>query len=287
MWKRSLRPASCRSSPARTRPPPPRPVRRAVPRSANRPASPSVRRATSTSPICSTTWWSRSRRTARSRSSPGQSTTAGRRRPGPAIDSKLDEPSAVAVDSSGDVYISNIGLGLVVKVTPGGTLSFVAGDGIEGRRSPVRPPARRCAFPLGWRSTINGDLYISSLLSTRSPKSIAVRNPVDRRGNGHGRHSQLRRARGELRAGLIRPGWPSTATGPSTSPRLCCRRRPDRSTHAGRPPRRRADQPTMAQPSSPLRLRSTPAPAPSPATRSASTAARRGRRSPRRPPTDP
>ena len=47
--------------------------------------------------------------------------------PGPATSSKLGVPSGVAVDSAGDSDISDWGEDVVEKVTPGGTLSVVAG----------------------------------------------------------------------------------------------------------------------------------------------------------------
>lgn len=48
---------------------------------------------------------------------------------GPAADAELDEPSGVAVDAGGDMYIADFGNNRVRKVTPDGIISTVAGDG--------------------------------------------------------------------------------------------------------------------------------------------------------------
>ena len=48
---------------------------------------------------------------------------------GPATSAQFIEPTGVAVDKSGNVYISDIGNATVRKVTPGGTISTFAGTG--------------------------------------------------------------------------------------------------------------------------------------------------------------
>lgn len=58
--------------------------------------------------------------------------TYGNLTPGPATSSSLPSPWGLAVDSSGDVYISSEGTGMVSKVTPAGELSIVAGNGTYG-----------------------------------------------------------------------------------------------------------------------------------------------------------
>jgi hypothetical protein len=53
----------------------------------------------------------------------------GRPKPGPATSSDLSNPTALAVDGAGDLYIADAGTNQVVeKVTPSGQLSIVAGD---------------------------------------------------------------------------------------------------------------------------------------------------------------
>lgn len=51
---------------------------------------------------------------------------------GPAASAKLSAPVYVAVDGQGDVYISDAGTQRVRKVTPGGVISTVAGNGQQG-----------------------------------------------------------------------------------------------------------------------------------------------------------
>jgi hypothetical protein len=50
----------------------------------------------------------------------------------PAIDANLYNPYGVAVDTSGNFYIASYNQHRVFKVTPGGTLSVVAGSGAQG-----------------------------------------------------------------------------------------------------------------------------------------------------------
>jgi hypothetical protein len=65
--------------------------------------------------------------------------TAGFPTPGPATNSALNGPSGVAVDGAGNLYIADTGNFVVEKVTAGGTLSIVAGNG--SRRFPTPGPA--------------------------------------------------------------------------------------------------------------------------------------------------
>jgi len=51
---------------------------------------------------------------------------------GTATSAKLNQPSAVAVDSSGNLYIADSGNNRIRMVSPNGTISTVAGTGIQG-----------------------------------------------------------------------------------------------------------------------------------------------------------
>ena len=65
---------------------------------------------------------------------------------GPASASQINQPYALTVDRLGNVYIGEYGGARVRKVTPGGTISSVAGNGrfgtrvMAGRRRPRRSP---------------------------------------------------------------------------------------------------------------------------------------------------
>jgi sugar lactone lactonase YvrE len=51
---------------------------------------------------------------------------------GPAISAQIVEPSGIAVDSQGNVYIADSGNNRVRKVNPGGTITTIAGNGQYG-----------------------------------------------------------------------------------------------------------------------------------------------------------
>jgi uncharacterized protein (TIGR03437 family) len=51
---------------------------------------------------------------------------------GPSTQARLDDPSSVAVDSSGNLYIADPGANRVRKVTPSGTITTLAGTGQTG-----------------------------------------------------------------------------------------------------------------------------------------------------------
>ena len=69
--------------------------------------------------------------------------------PGAATSSALDHPDGVAVDGSGNVYIADTNNNEVEKVTPGGTLSIIAGDGTGGLPTPGPATSSKLSFPGG------------------------------------------------------------------------------------------------------------------------------------------
>ena len=83
--------------------------------------------------------------------------------PGPATHSDLGEPQGVAVDASGNLYISDYGYFVVEKVTSAGVLSVVAG--VVGQfGTPTPGPATHSDLgdqPDGMAVDLSGNLYIA------------------------------------------------------------------------------------------------------------------------------
>jgi len=90
--------------------------------------------------------------------------TVGRPSPGLATASDLDDPTSVAVDAAGDVYIADNDNCDVEEVTPSGQLSIIAGDGSAGLTTPGPATATSIGQPLGLALNSAGDLYISETL---------------------------------------------------------------------------------------------------------------------------
>ena len=80
--------------------------------------------------------------------------------PGPATSSNLN-PRGLAVDSNGNVFISVDDVYRVVKVTPGGTLSFFAGNGTSGAPTPGPATSSRLRTPGNLAVDSSGNLYIA------------------------------------------------------------------------------------------------------------------------------
>jgi trimeric autotransporter adhesin len=92
----------------------------------------------------------------------GESSHAGLPTPGPASSSDLGNPMALALDGSGALYIADATNNLVEKVSSGGTLSVIAGDGPLGG-APTPGPAASSALgsPVDVATDAGGDLYIA------------------------------------------------------------------------------------------------------------------------------
>jgi streptogramin lyase len=87
--------------------------------------------------------------------------TYGAASPGTAISSDLEAPSGVAVDSTGDVYFADESNNVVDKVTPGGTLSIIAGTGTAGAPATGTATASPLDSPSGVAVDSTGDVYIA------------------------------------------------------------------------------------------------------------------------------
>ena len=61
---------------------------------------------------------------------------------GPATAATLDQPTALARDKAGDLFIADTEDNVVREITPDGTIHLIAGNGTEGFRGRVRRPRR-------------------------------------------------------------------------------------------------------------------------------------------------
>jgi hypothetical protein len=86
---------------------------------------------------------------------------AGAPTPGPATVSPLNGPQGVVVDGAGNVYIADTANHEVERVTPGGTLSIIAGNGTAGRPTPGPATSSHLGGPSGLTLDPAGNLYIA------------------------------------------------------------------------------------------------------------------------------
>ncbi|PYT29167.1 MAG: hypothetical protein DMG57_12600 [Acidobacteria bacterium] len=84
---------------------------------------------------------------------------------GPASASQINQPYALTVDRLGNVYIGEYGGARVRKVTPGGTISSVAGNGRFGTRGDGGPATSAEIADMGIAIDPTGNLYIADGVS--------------------------------------------------------------------------------------------------------------------------
>jgi sugar lactone lactonase YvrE len=90
---------------------------------------------------------------------------------GPATSAQLYDPSGVAVDASGNLFIADSGNSSIRKVTPAGIISTVAGTGIGGFSGDGGPAtAAQLWLPTGVSVDAAGNLFIADSVNNRIRK---------------------------------------------------------------------------------------------------------------------
>ncbi len=93
---------------------------------------------------------------------------------GPAASAQLFEPSGLAVDAAGGLYIADVYNDRIRKVSPSGIITTVAGNGVSGFSGDGGPAtsaelfiSEPAVFPVGIAVDAAGDLFISDLENSR------------------------------------------------------------------------------------------------------------------------
>jgi sugar lactone lactonase YvrE len=83
---------------------------------------------------------------------------------GQATSARLGHPTSIAVDAAGNLFIADADNQRVRKVTPGGIISSVAGNGSEGFSGDgAQATLAQLAYPVGVAVDSTGNLFISDL----------------------------------------------------------------------------------------------------------------------------
>ncbi len=102
---------------------------------------------------------------------------------GPATSAQLSHPQAVAVDGSGNLYIADAAM--IRKVTPGGTITTVAGNGISGYAGDGGPAISAQIGPCyGLAADSGGNLYLSDYSNNVIRKVTSTGTITTVAGNG-------------------------------------------------------------------------------------------------------
>jgi len=104
---------------------------------------------------------------------------------GPATEAQLNEPRGLAVDASGNIYISDTQNHRVRRVTPNGIINTIAGTGTPGFSGDGgRPPAAQLNSPRGLAVDPAGNLYIGDAFNLRVRSVTAAGAMTTVAGNG-------------------------------------------------------------------------------------------------------
>ena len=104
---------------------------------------------------------------------------------GPATQAQLGDPAAVAVDAAGNLYIADTDNSVIRKVTPGGTITTIAGRGGSGYSGDEGPATSALLNnPWGVAADPAGNLYIADTGNNRIRKVALDGTITTLAGNG-------------------------------------------------------------------------------------------------------
>ncbi len=90
---------------------------------------------------------------------------------GPATAGELDYPNGIAIDGSGNIYITDAGNYAIRKISPAGIISTIAGDGVYGYSGDGGPAASaKLANPFGITVDGGGNVYFADQANNRIRK---------------------------------------------------------------------------------------------------------------------
>jgi len=109
---------------------------------------------------------------------------------GAATNASLDEPYGVAVDGSGNIFISDLGNNRIRKMNPSGAITTVAGNGSAGYSAHSGPATNASLYyPCGVAVDNLGDIFIADLGNNRIRKVNANGIITTVAGNGRAAYS--------------------------------------------------------------------------------------------------